>query len=442
MMAYVELNDLVNSSHFPVNYLGLHFYSFNPSVYFQVISKISGYLPLSDLKALRLLNSTWKLVTSSYRQKSRLQFHLSADQNGVDKLQSFYHNMAHLGDCLHLGIYIQNGNNPDLEPFYTLFDKVMRLLNPGIKSLVIKIDIWVKEGKMGQLIENILRQFSSELDTLDLTLNFDDAFMALGLCPGDNLTFPVLKTLKDHIYFRDKESVEELKPFYSKFLHKDSLPKVENLKISGNPNYFLWRVAQDPDLLPKLTTLEVSEDIGEQIGVLTNPDWTLTSLSLNICYYYGQASLTQLLDKMSPSLEHLNLTNVSEIIVIPSCPKLQTLSISFDLRIDCVEDTSQLWDPDCYPRLEFEENRNVSEYFPVLKVFTIQICNGYPEYLEDFGERTGWHADYILGYFPEKSVDVFRNLVTLKVPRDWAFVEEDIRAKLPSILEIVYNTEE
>lgn len=123
-------------------------------------------------------------------------------------------------------------------------------------------------------------------------------------------------------------------------------------------------------------------------------------------------------------------------IVLPSCPKLKTLSIFFDL----IQLWGRSWPDLIEPGLQFDGEWG---YFPALKVLTVKIFGIYGslEYFERYQIWPVFHA-LLREVFPAESVVVLGNLGRLRVTRNWEAVEENIRALFPPQLQIIYDEEE
>lgn len=69
-------------------------------------------------------------------------------------------------------------------------------------------------------------------------------------------------------------------PFYFKFFHPDAVPNLESVQTK-NPLHFCRCLAQEPELLRKLTSLEIREERGKnEVVHLSRPNWALKSLTV------------------------------------------------------------------------------------------------------------------------------------------------------------------
>lgn len=452
----VPLNDLVSHIFLRNGWL-IHYVVILPTLsYFQVISRICAYLPVSDLKSLRLLNSTWgRGADSFWRQRACLQLLLSADQDGLLKLRQFFNEVTNFEDYHHLGIHISSGRPTELDSFIPLFTHVCRqLIQTTLKSLYFGTDpLFDPESNMSRLFDDTLRHFAPSLESLKLALNFGDGKQKLSatlteLCDRDHFNFPKLKLLEDSSlteYNAIHAPGYKGMAFYANLFHAEALSSLEIFRLSDSSNYLFRRARQEPILLSKLatlTTLEIGEVVWkEDLNLIKKGTWPLKTLSLRIGDNDedGREALTQLLQSAGASLEHLTLEGVVGAVAFPICPKLETLSVFFDLfqsdrfwtRFPGFEPEPEL----TQPRLEFVENA----YFPALRDLTLKIFEGC-ERLANFKRNPEW-TDYLRQLFPDRSGDFFRTLQTLRVPKDWEIVEQEIALQLPTFVQIVYIPE-
>lgn len=340
---------------------------------------------------------------------------------------------------LHLGIDIEKSQNSGLEQFTQFCREVdfCSFIKPQISSLILGNNVW--DMQLGMMIEDILHRFSSELVSLELYLIFERNDPALNL-RRDDLLFPKLKILKDcstsQFYGSNTEGDKGLAPFYTKLLQ--AVPELESLTITEAKNIF---PAQPQNFLPKLKSLEITEELWESdLKLVANANWPLTSLSLDTKNFHP-GTLQKLFDKYKPTLEHLTLGSIEGRIIIPSCPKMKSLAIFFDFvsywnaAVD--GDENEMGDA---PGLQFMGNE-LENYFPDLEDLTVEILDGEGELLNLEGNQEVWF-NHLRQVFPEESVQVFRGLRTLRIPRDWEAVEQDIRARFQPQIQIIYDDEE
>lgn len=83
-----------------------------------------------------------------------------------------------------------------------------------------------------------------------------------------------------------------------------------------------------------------------------------------------------------------------------------------------------------------DEARN--GYFPALEVFAVNIF--YEGHFVDFKRNAEWHH-IPPQVFPAESGDLFRNLKSLEVPRDWVVIEQEIRTRISPQIEIEFIDE-
>lgn len=88
------------------------------------------------------------------------------------------------------------------------------------------------------------------------------------------------------------------------------------------------------------------------------------------------------------------------------------------------------------PGFEFEEGHFQRGYFPGLEELAVEIRDDLGN-LEDL-ERDPDGQSYLLGLFSDGSDHVFRDLQRLRVPGGWAFGEQELRARLPHQVQILY----
>lgn len=291
---------------------------------------------------------------------------------------------------------------------------------------------------MSHLIEDILHHFSHNLESWNLALEFGEVPCAglLQLRQGNNFTFPKLKMFEDsalRFYYDRHEDPDEMTLFYSKFFTPQAVPNLEIVKM-WEPHYFFRRLAQEPNSLPKLTSLEIVGPVGEEeLELITRPSWTLTSLKLQL-RRYKPYTLAELINKVCPTLEHLTLDGVDGSIVFPSCPNLKTLSLLFCV-IEHWQD-GRSWFDIPHPGLDFNADEVTDRgYFPVLEVLTLKIFN-HNGVMVDFEEIPDCLV-HLRQLFPEGGDD-FQSLRTLMVPIGWEVGEQDMRARLPARVQIIY----
>lgn len=358
-----------------------------------------------------------------------IQSKLTADEDGVTTLNKFVSDMAHFGDCRNLWAAIKRMDIEKFELFAPLCRQALRdflQLQTGIKSLVFGNTTWDKESRMSQLVEDIGHALNWRSDDPAMVLHRDD-----------KLSFPKLKTLQDYSTSQICND-SGIGPFYAKLL--DDMPNIEMLEIRS-PAYFFRRLELAPEqglLYTKLATLKISEKLeGKELGLVANSNWKLKGLRLTIS---SQAHLSELLNKMSPSLEYLTLENVEGSIAIPPCPKLKILSISFSLLVLHIGGVQLHSDP---PRFEFDSGKILKAeeengYFPALEVLTAQIFHSFGG-LIDFEEDV---PELLQGVFPELCATVFKDLEILRIPENWEFAEEDIQDRFPPDVYISYIEKE
>lgn len=367
----------------------------------------------------------------SFRQKSQIAVHLPADHGGVKKLKRFIRESQHcLGATLWIDITI--GDRHGNAHFLSVCNQTPPASWHGaeVTSFILTTDTWSMTSDMGAFIDKLVAHFAPNLESLELNFtkgNHSPPFNFL----RDGITFPLLRRLKyDNPSEVHTVKSQGLKSFYSGLLRTDAVPNLEVLEVTKQHYFFKW-CANVRNLLPKLHTLEIGEDVGDkELDAIAKSGWTLTSLNLAIGKLDDKEVLGVLF-KMKFSLEHVTLRNVKEI-VIPPCPKLRTLLISFDRKVDVDED--ELVDP---PKLYFAK-ANVSKmsqtgYFPALKMLTIKIGEGY--------EKLNARQDWVGHVFPEESNTVLRSLRILKVPSNWVVEEQDIRNRMGHNLQILYLTD-
>lgn len=117
----------------------------------------------------------------------------------------------------------------------------------------------------------------------------------------------------------------------------------------------------------------------------------------------------------------------------PKPPKAKNVVITFNL---CEDEPLE----DEFLGFRFEEEGEV-DYFPELEELTMTVITGHGRVMEL--RYSQFWINYFRVMFPEGSVDVFRSLRTLRVPRDWDLVmEEGIRPRFPPQVQIIYIPED
>lgn len=119
---------------------------------------------------------------------------ITADEDGMATLKKCLLELKYFGNCLNLLIDINKGITSELGPFIPLCCSVCtNLIQKELQSLTLGSNVWDKESRMSQLVEDILHHFSSNLEYLEVKFYFGNHDAVLELRRDDSLTFPKAK---------------------------------------------------------------------------------------------------------------------------------------------------------------------------------------------------------------------------------------------------------